>query len=291
MGKRKLHNTTFFQCDWTGFPMKAAHCYMPDWNNGKLVKKGSYFNWESVVAHAQVSCSGGEQLQAVLDHVQAVCGVQVQPAPHYNELSHTKGHTDVAGYHTACCAQNDPVMAVKITPAGEIFECLVQPNLSGKLDFSEFLHTPYTPVELATFHSMRRKGAKATDRNLCVFYYPSKSLAPNPVASNCFKMQLHGDVLLIHQSNEDSALPRERFVSFYKTQYDDLFVKKRKRVDQPCMTEDQYERVKTAMQAQFNAIEHTVASTATVPQDQMKVHRAPTEGKSLATLVKERQTH
>ena len=40
MGKRKLHNKSFFQCDWTGFPMNKSYCYMPTWDtNNKLVKK------------------------------------------------------------------------------------------------------------------------------------------------------------------------------------------------------------------------------------------------------------
>ena len=54
MGKRKLHNATYYQCDWTGFPMRCANCFMPSWSTeGKLIKKGSYCNWESVLAHAR----------------------------------------------------------------------------------------------------------------------------------------------------------------------------------------------------------------------------------------------
>lgn len=288
MGKRKLHDTTFFQCDWTGFPMRAAHAYMPDWSNGKLVKKGSYCNWESVVAHAQVSCSGGEQLQKVLNYAEAMCGVVVQPAPHYNELKHTKGTLTMDAFHKICAEQANPITAVKISPDGNIFEVIVTPT-NGSFDFTQYLHKPYTPVDVATFHSMRRKGAKLTDRDLCVFYYPSKSLPPNAIASNAFKMQLHGDILLVHQSNEDSALPRERYVPFTRAMYDDLFVKKRKRTEQPCMTEDQYKQVKQTMEAQFTAIEQKVACDATMPAEQMKVHRLPTKGNSLAACLKERQ--
>ena len=124
---------------------------------------------------------------------------------------------------------------------------------------------------------------------MCVFYYPCKSLAPNPTASARFKMQLHGDVLLVHQSTEDSALHRERYVPFTRAMYDDLFVKKRKRTEQPCMTQDQYQEVKDSMQAKFNEIEQAVAANATVPQEQMKVCRQPTTGKNLAACVRERQ--
>ena len=56
MGKRKLHDSSFYQCDWTGFTMQSSNCYMPTWAsslpNEKASKRGSYCNWESVVAHA-----------------------------------------------------------------------------------------------------------------------------------------------------------------------------------------------------------------------------------------------
>ena len=48
-----MHGYTFYQCDWTGYPMRATNCYMPVWTNDKMVKRGSYCNWESVLAHSQ----------------------------------------------------------------------------------------------------------------------------------------------------------------------------------------------------------------------------------------------
>jgi hypothetical protein len=44
MGKRKLHGITYYQCDWSGLPMRATNCYMPTWSGHKLVKHGSYAN-------------------------------------------------------------------------------------------------------------------------------------------------------------------------------------------------------------------------------------------------------
>ena len=39
MGKRKLHNTHFYQCDWTGFAMQDSNCYMPSWTlEGKYTR-------------------------------------------------------------------------------------------------------------------------------------------------------------------------------------------------------------------------------------------------------------
>ena len=60
MGKRKIHNSTFYQCDWTGYAMRAPYCYLPQWTSaGKLIKKGCYCNWESVVAHAEAMADKG----------------------------------------------------------------------------------------------------------------------------------------------------------------------------------------------------------------------------------------
>ena len=52
MGKRKLHDKTYYQCDWTALPMDSPACYMPSFDGKKLKKRGNYCNWESVVAHA-----------------------------------------------------------------------------------------------------------------------------------------------------------------------------------------------------------------------------------------------
>ena len=49
MGKRKLHDKTYYQCDWTAIPMDSPACYMPSFDGKKLKKRGNYCNWESVV--------------------------------------------------------------------------------------------------------------------------------------------------------------------------------------------------------------------------------------------------
>ena len=100
MGKRKLNGTSFWQCDWTGLPMKQAHCYWPSWSTaGKLFKKGSYCNWEAVIAHAKYQLGKQmiepEEHDKILEHIENVTGTVVEPAPHYDELAHTKGRMDV----------------------------------------------------------------------------------------------------------------------------------------------------------------------------------------------------
>lgn len=299
MGKRKLHNTSFWQCEWTGFPLKMAHCYMPTWSPaGKLVKKGSYCNWESVVAHAIELEANGDMLETeltrILDHVQYVTGTVVDPAPHYSELQHTKGRLDAAGFHRQCVRNAGPITAVKIASNGDVFEVLMAPDSDGRFNFDLYMHKPYNlHMGLSTFHSMRKKGqCKGTDRDLTVWYYATKELPHNPTASNLFKMQLYGDILLVQQSREASFLPRDRYVSFNKQLFDEQFHKKRRKTaaEPPSLTPDAYADLKDEMQKTLNQFEQRVSASAVAPKEMSKaVTLAPTSGKSLADKVRARQ--
>ena len=161
MGKRKLNGTSFYQCEWTGFPMRVAHCYMPTWSlSGKLVKKGSYCNWEAVAAQAayllEKQQRTPEEHMKVLEHIEFVTGAVVQPAPHYDQLLHTKGRMDEAQFHQACVLHAGPITAVKISPDGEVFEVVIAPRSDGAYVFEDFIHRPYNHLlPLSMFHSLR----------------------------------------------------------------------------------------------------------------------------------------
>lgn len=299
MGKRKLNGTSFWQCDWTGLPMKQAHCYWPSWSTaGKLFKKGSYCNWESVIAHAKFQL--GKQMiepqehDKILEHIENVTGTVVEPAPHYDVLAHTKGRMTASEFHDACVFQKHPITGVKISPDGDVFECILSPDTTsdntGRFRFEHYLHKPFNnhhgPPNM--FHSMRKKG-KGTERDLSVWYYADKSLPHNTHASNLFKMQLYGDVLLVQQSREQSFLPRERYISFTRTHFDEQFCKKRKRQEVQCMSMSGYAEAKVQMQDALNQYEARAAAGA-VPPKQMACTptTAPIDGRSLAKKLKER---
>jgi hypothetical protein len=300
MGKRKLNGTNFFQCEWTGFPMKTAYCYMPAWSpGGKLLKKGSYCNWEAVVAHAayllnKTELTPEEHLK-IMEHIEFVTGTVVTSAPHYEELLHTKGRMDATAYHQTCSRQTNPITGVKISPEGEVFEVIIEPKPAGQesYNFEWYLHSPFNrEIGLSTFHSMRKKGAsKGTDRDLSVWYYATKDLPHNATASNLFKMQLYGDILLVQQSREASFLPRERYVSFNKSQFDEQFTKKRKRAaaEPPSMTPAAYAEHKKMMQETLNSYEQKVSQTAVPPKQMSRaVTTAPSAAPNLAKKLKDR---
>ena len=136
---------------------------------------------------------------------------------------------------------------------------------------------------------MRKKGGKNTDRDLSVWYYPVKDLPHNATASNLFKMQLYGDVLLVQQSREHSFMPRERFINFTKAHFDEQFSKKRKRPDAQCMTMLNYADAKVQMQEQLNQYEAKASEHAVPPMQMAKTQTtAPTGGQQLAKKLKER---
>ena len=131
MGKRKIHNTTFYQCDWTGYAMRAPYCYLPQWTSaGKLIKKGSYCNWESVVAHADALHEAGnpafteEDVRRIREYVLHLVGTPVSPAPHWQELAHMKGTLDAAAFHAACCRRG-ALTCVLLKPDGSVTEAAI----------------------------------------------------------------------------------------------------------------------------------------------------------------------
>ena len=295
MGKRKLNATTFHQCEWTGYPMRAAHCYWPSWSHsGKLVKKGSYCNWEAVVAHAHWLRARDNITEAehesVVHHVNTLTGTFVESAPHYEELSHIKGEMSAEKFHEACTRHTHPVTAVKIHMDGQVSEVTLHPN-AGTFSFDDYFQHSGPHGALSSFHSMHKRGK--TDRDLTVFYYPAPHQAAtnNATASNLFKMRLDGDVLLVQQSREQSFMSRSRYVDFTLAMYEEHFTKKRKRVDPPGITTAQYEDVKQQMQATLNEYEREVAGSAVPPKEVSKVSAAVVDGKALAKKVKDRTKH
>lgn len=270
MGKRKLHRTSFYQCDYTGFPLRNSTCFMPTWpegngkREGKLMKKGSYANWESVGAHAAMMVDDGSitsyQHLDIIDFIHEITGsTYLRNAPSYEKLSHFKGCMTMEQFHRECCAHEGPINVVKITPDNEVLDILVQPNNVGGFTFSDYMHQPYQSAHTDQpnyFHTIR-KSRGLREKELTVWYWADKGLPPNIVASNTFKMQLYGDIIMTQHSKEQSFLPRERYISFTKAQFDDQYVKKRrKNTETPSVSSAEYAKVKAEMQASLDGYEN-----------------------------------
>lgn len=299
MGKRKLHAQTYYQCDWTGLPMRATNCYMPSWNEaGKLVKHGSYCCWEAVIAHAVEQVKNddarGEFTKPTLDrireHVNDLVGSQVAPAPHWSELAWFAREGVVisspAEFLHVCSREEGPVMGVRMMANGDTHEVLLtQEDIKSK--FEKFLTRPYSQHTIQSFQVMRKKGAK--DRDLSVFFWPYQNGLPfNETASNAFKMQIYGDVVITQQAKEPCFLPRERYINYFLSQFQEQFAAKpRKREHTPTLTTEDYALAKAQMASELQSVEQLASATASAPGDLAKAAvLPPPSGSELASLLK-----
>lgn len=297
MGKRKLHSVTYFQCDWTGLPMRATNCYMPTWNDaGKLVKQGSYCNWESVVAHALETQQG--IVTKIREHIDDLVGVHVNPAPHYSCLAwfhrdeqRTEVYQTPLEFQQACVQLSGPVVAIRIMSDGSAHEVVcTEQEVSDR--FGAHLTRPYTihgPAHTPqTFKTMRRKAMK--DRDLSVFYWPYRNGLPfNQTASNLFKMQIWGDAVVAQQTREPCCFNRERYVNYFFDNFVQQFTaanqKKRKEMGSTGISTDAYESLKREMQEDLSQVEAAASASACPPSELAKASvLPPPSGKELARL-------
>lgn len=285
--------------------MKNTNCYMPAWNMGKLVKKGSYCNWESVLAHAKhmhgvLRVLEDSEYDAIKDYVQIQMGDTIHhaDAPHFKELEHLHFGLvhdtckNAVEYHKACCHQGDEIVAVKLNEAGHTFEVLVD-SFGGRYDFARMLKAPANwDLSPSTFQALRK--GKHKIKELCVYYHPShcgngNGLEFNAYASNIFKMQIYGEVILVQRTKELSFLPRERFVNYTLAEFNDDFARKRKRTEKASVSlcPEQYTTLKAEMQDSLCAYEAQAASLSEVPGLSAKAAKCPPmSGRDLAVLKK-----
>lgn len=299
MGKRKLHAQTYFQCDWTGLPMRQTNCFMPTWNEeGKLVKHGSYTCWESVVAHAEELHKTGEitdwLLSKVKQYIDNAVGQTVHAAPHWSTLAwFAREETDVRitspeDFIRVCSSNSSPVTAVHMASDGSMCEVVcTQDEVDAK--FVKYLNRPFLHnADPQSFQTVRKKGVK--DRDLTVFYWPLKNGQPfNSSASTMFKMQIYGDVLLVQQTKEPCFLPRERYVNYTLTMYQDQFSNKRSRKEPTSLTTEDYAIAKAEMASELKQVESEASAFASVPADLAKASiLEPPAAQELAKLLRAR---
>lgn len=309
MGKRNLHGYTYYQCDWTGFPLKETNCFMPSWtSNDKVSKRGSYCNWESVLAHADFLFKQDkikeDELKRIIDYVKEQMGGSINTsAPHFMDLEHFKcsiapgekqRSLSAQDYHNECCYEKDEIIGVKLNAAGQTFEVKIG-TCNGKRDYKQHIQEPSRLThnckavpELTCFKSYRK--SKMKDKDICVFYYPTSEhdLELNSVASNLFKMQIYGDVLLLQCTKEASFIPRERYIGFSVSDFHENFSKKRKRqvqVTKP-LEKEEYIQLKTEIESSLSEYEKRASSLSQLPTFQKTAKMPPFDGKQLADLKK-----
>ena len=296
--------------------MKSTNCYMPSWQSGKFVKKGSYCNWESVLAHADKNRNDGiielDEYGKIREYIkERIGGNYYHPLPdvsrfHYSFLEHFEDEEEhwkkehdkpqnwtMDEYHKECCRVVDDVDAVRILANGDVQEIIMDP-FRGEIQFSHYIpaHTmaPYSqdsPTIVSFAAAKRPKQLKDVD--VLVYYWSGKNgLQFNTTASNLFKEQIYGDVILVYRTTETSFKPRERLRSFYKKDFESLYGRKRKKgcCESVGMSVEEYGSIKQKMQSSLNGYEERFSSLGERPQDLARgAAMPPTSGKDLKEVA------
>jgi hypothetical protein len=239
-----------------------------------------------------------DKLRAIEDHINQLVGCSVTPAPHWTRLAWlardaTEQIYSPEHFLAVCNTPQGPVCAVRMMSDGSVHEVLCTAE-DIKFKFQQQLTQPFKCALSGegphSFQTVRKKGA-SKEHDLTVFYYPFKNGLPfNQLASNTFKMQIYGDVLLVQQTKEPCFLPRERYVSFFHTTYQEQFASKPRRKEAPAattLTPADFEEAKALMTSEFQQLESIASSSAEVPSELAKAAvMPPASGKELAELLR-----
>lgn len=269
--KRKLHTLTYYQCDWTGFLMSTPNCYLPTWTvEGRLVKKGHYCNWESVLAHATILYKDSvETLHNVKTYLKNIAGedVIVPEALQVLELAHFR--PDASKYtaremHMLCCMDDMKFKdVVMINRQGMLF----------KVD-TEMLPTNYSRFQPPS------KG----NFEYWVYFDAQSTEGRNKLASSIFKLVINGAAYVVKVAKEPCFMPRERVVSLSTAEFEEKFMSKSKR--KHAMTTEEYSEAKVEMSASLDAMEASASASALPPKKLARASKIPPpDGKELAQVA------
>lgn len=262
MGKRTLHTLTYYQCDYSGIPMPSPGVQMPAWDhNNKLCKRGSYINWECMLAHAMTEAASYPACRNYVHNMLGVTSTNV--APSYSMLKHFGGTMSIDEFLAACDYETERRQAVLIPVEGapETVELgcedgVILPEVDYKL--------------LTTFDPQVRQTifAKPSSPPNCIHSVISmlNDHRENTVASQAFKLTLHGPVLVVLKMNEPT---RQRVLSYTAEQFLEQYGKKRKRkvpAAQTGISTEEYGKAKASMQSKFSEFEASVAAKAVKPR-------------------------
>jgi len=299
MGKRKLHEKQFIQCDWTGYPMLKAGAFVPMWDSKhdtKLQKQGHYLNWESVVAVAHDrffvdKTLEEEEYQRMLEFIKEECGGRdPEIAPHWKRLVHFGGEMEMTDYLELCHFETGEMEFVHI-PFGadnKPVTKIADSNL-GRFDFMPFLQRPITGYCDMITTTVTRK-TKTPKLELVLMYYSRQenpSMPLNVLASQLFKFQIHGDCILAKRTKE---FGRHRYVPYTVDMYNaDFGRNKRKREAVVSMSTEEFKVMRKEAQDQSSAFEAHAYEASRVQAVQKGAKMKPASGRAMAKLKREQQ--
>jgi hypothetical protein len=264
MGKRKLGDYDYYQCDYTGLPMRNSNCYMPSYSKaGKLVKQGSYCCWEAVIA----ACNGDKNVQNLVDDI---VGCTVAMAPDRGALSwlcDTGPIMNIDEFLAACDDPNKPVNVIEITVDGRLTEAVI-----ARRAYLGFAHR---------FTTMRKK-SKDKAYEVCF----NGVGAPNALATQYFRQELSGTVYVALKSKELAIQERARYLTLDIESFKASFQTVRKRKVE-AFDASEYAEMKKEMHNELMLVEHAASDATRTPMELAKAAVMPSAtGLEIANLVR-----
>jgi hypothetical protein len=255
MGKRKMQALAYYQCDYTGLPMRNSNCYIPVWKeDGRMIKQGSFCCWEAVLAATAAS----PQSKEIKAYIEELVGCELIPAPSHTELSWLSESgtiTTIDQFLGACEVPLKPVQVVEVGVDGRLTHCVL-----ARRAWMGFAHR---------FTTTRKKG-KEKAFEVC---FGGEGL-PNTTATQYFKQALCGPVYVALKSNELAIQERTRYLDLSLEIFSSVFLP-RKRKDCAGLEKKEYESVKAEMLQELMQVESTASASALPPSQLAKAAVMP----------------
>lgn len=259
MGKRTSEDGhVYWQCDVTGFPMQARNCYRPTWNkDGKLVKTGSFCNWETLLAFARRKYP--DEFAKIKAYVSNLLGTtDLQEPPPIEQLVHFGGCLMASDYHAKCCEYSESTLKCVCILLAEQ-ECIeVHVNLGEIVSDMEIITDRKRPFKRD--HKIQLLNIK-NDNHYKI----------NQLACKLFNGSFYGHVFVTEVVQEASFLPRTRYVPLSLDTFKECFFKNKKRrlqdTSSVSMTTKKYNEEKAAIEARFKEFEQQASKNAFLPQE------------------------
>lgn len=279
--------------------MNKSHAYYPvvtetDSGGLKVQKKGSYCNWESALAHvrydelvahardpekewyAELDFTPSDGYTRAVEHIHSLVGPGIRAAPFYTALEHFGGGMSVSQYADWCDEQTELVTAVKICGVtGDVTEVVFKASEGVSQHLQVDPMSRNSGREPSEYKPLRKTTKETKDRELLVYFWPThndsthpSALPYNTAASQAFKVQIYGDVLVTQVTKEACAFRRKRYVNYTKAAFEDAYMRKRKRMDSTvAMDVGVYTKAKADMQESLDCVEEKATQHLQMPQD------------------------
>ena len=272
--------------------MRNSNCYLPDYRDGVLQKRGHYCNWEAVQAHIYhmyhtLKTLEDKDMQKMLEHIKNITGElldgsELRMLYGFELLQHFSGPVGPAEWHEESIKTTKQVTAIRVCPDNCVHEVDMEP-FNGVFEYGDYLGAG--PLD----HVVTLKKIKGKSHTVDIYYnrFDGDQGDANTLATQHAKTKIRGDALYVLKSRETSFLPRDRAVDFTHEMYGTLFGKKRKKApEENALSTEQYDQMKDEMKSSLRDYEAQASSSAVTPQELVAGAKMPAPiGKELADLA------